>query len=130
VHHNHNVEGVALTVTNAVMENLTMVSSLLTFSSSPLTFLTVGPYDTPHTDDGSSKWAKDMPHDAMLEFAKPYIAAFKTGSSTPIFEREMLVYWHRPTLKNVECDATDNCGSKPEGWEVSHNSKNHACSWN
>lgn len=59
-----------------------------------------------------------MPHDAMLEFAKPYIAAFKTGSSTPIIERDMLVYWHRPTLKNVECDATDNCGSRPEGWEV------------
>lgn len=79
----------------------------------------VGPYDTPHTDDGSSKWAKDMPHDAMLEFAKPYMTAFKTGSPTPIIERDMLVYWHRPTLKNVECDATDNCGSKPEGWEVS-----------
>lgn len=60
-----------------------------------------------------------MPHDAMLEFAKPYIAAFKTGSPTPIIERDMLVYWHRPTLKNVECDATDNCGSRPEGWEVS-----------
>lgn len=59
-----------------------------------------------------------MPHDAMLEFAKPYIAAFKTGSPTPIIERDMLVYWHRPTLKNVECDATDNCGAKPEGWEV------------
>lgn len=59
-----------------------------------------------------------MPHDAMLEFAKPYIAAFKTGSPTPIIERDMLVYWHRPTLKNVDCDATDNCGAKPEGWEV------------
>jgi hypothetical protein len=60
-----------------------------------------------------------MPHGAMLEFAKPYITAFKTGSPTPIIDRDMLVYWHRPTLKNVECDATDNCGAKPEGWEVS-----------
>ncbi|KAJ9104145.1 hypothetical protein QFC19_004129 [Naganishia cerealis] len=54
----------------------------------------------------------------MLEFAKPYINAFKTGSPTPIVDREMLVYWHRITLKNVECDATDNCGSKPEGWKM------------
>ncbi|KAJ9099281.1 hypothetical protein QFC21_004162 [Naganishia friedmannii] len=78
----------------------------------------LGPFDTPHTDDGSSKWAEDMPHGAMLEFAKPYIRAFKTGSPTPIIDRDMLVYWHRPTLKNVECDATDNCGAKPTGWEM------------
>ncbi|KAJ9116385.1 hypothetical protein QFC22_004826 [Naganishia vaughanmartiniae] len=78
----------------------------------------LGPFDTPHTDDGSSKWAKDLPHGAMLEFAKPYINAFKTGSPTPIIDREMLVYWHRPTLKNVQCDATDNCGAKPDGWEM------------
>lgn len=101
-------------------ENPTMVSrSYAVFLPRSLHLsITVGPFDTPHTDDGSSKWAKDMPHDAMLEFAKPYIAAFKTGSPTPIIERDMLVYWHRPTLKNVECDATDNCGSRPEGWEV------------
>jgi hypothetical protein len=63
-----------------------------------------------------------MPHDAMLEFAKPYIAAFKAGSPTAIIERDMLVYWHRPTLKNVECDATDSCGGKPDGWEVCYTS--------
>jgi hypothetical protein len=32
------------------------------------------------------------------------------------------VYWHRPTLKNVECDGTDSCGAKPEGWEVCYTS--------
>jgi glucan endo-1,3-alpha-glucosidase len=58
----------------------------------------------------------------MLEFAKPYIEAFKTGSPTPVIKRDMLVYWHRPTLKNVECDATDSCGAKPAGWEVCYTS--------
>jgi hypothetical protein len=41
--------------------------------------------------------------------AKPYIAAFKAESRLPIrfIEEEKLVYWYRPTLKSVDCDATD-----------------------
>ncbi|WVO18102.1 hypothetical protein L204_105804 [Cryptococcus depauperatus] len=77
----------------------------------------VGPYNTPHTDDSSSLWASGLDHAAMLDFAIPYIKAFKAGSSVPIIEQEQLVYWYRPHLKDVSCDSTDNCGSKPTGWE-------------
>jgi hypothetical protein len=55
----------------------------------------------------------------MLDFAIPYINAFKTGATQPVIEQEMLVYWHRPHLKSAECDSTDNCGKKPTGYEVS-----------
>lgn len=54
----------------------------------------------------------------MLDFSVPYIEAFKRGSATPIIDNEMLVYWHRPHLKSAQCDATDNCGGKPTGWEM------------
>ncbi|KLT44489.1 hypothetical protein CC85DRAFT_270841 [Cutaneotrichosporon oleaginosum] len=77
----------------------------------------VGPLDTPWTSDGSDLWVKGMPHDAMLDLAQPYIKAFKAGASEPTVEQEGLVYWYRPTLKDVNCDATDNTGSKPKGWE-------------
>ena len=80
----------------------------------------IGPYDTPHTDDGSSKWAKGFDHTPMMDFMVPYIKAFKTGATQPVIEDEMIVYWYRPHLKSAECDSTDNCGSKPTGWEVSH----------
>ena len=41
--------------------------------------------------------------------AKPFIAAYKAGSKLPIrfLEEEKLVYWYRPTLKDLDCDATD-----------------------
>ncbi|WWD18650.1 hypothetical protein CI109_103103 [Kwoniella shandongensis] len=77
----------------------------------------IGPYDTPHTDDGSSKWAKDLDHTAMLDFAVPYIKAFKAGSPTPIIDQDTLTYWYRPHLKSAQCDGTDICGSKPTGNE-------------
>lgn len=76
----------------------------------------IGPYNTPHTDDGSSKWAAGLDHSAMLELAVPYIEAFKTGASAPVIKDEMLVYWYRPHLKDASCDNTDVCGSKPTGW--------------
>ena len=53
----------------------------------------------------------------MLDFAVPYIEAFKAGLSEPIVQQEMMVYWHRPHLKDVECDSTDVCGGKPTGWD-------------
>ncbi|KAJ5641704.1 alpha-1-3-glucanase/mutanase [Penicillium lividum] len=93
----------------------------------------VGPLSSPHTDDGSSQWVMDMPHDGWLEMAKPFIAAYKAGSliALPYIEEEKLVYWYRPTLRDVNCDATDTTmtGSannasgnffrgKPDGWET------------
>ncbi|ORY25953.1 glycosyl hydrolase family 71-domain-containing protein [Naematelia encephala] len=77
----------------------------------------IGPYNTPHTDDGSSKWAEGFDHTPVLDFAQPYIAAFKAGASEPIIDQEVALYYHRPHLKSAECDSTDNCGSKPTGWD-------------
>ena len=34
---------------------------------------------------------------------KPYIAAYKDGASAPTVLADQLVYWHRPTQKNVQC---------------------------
>ncbi len=81
--------------------------------------LPVGPFDTPHSDDGSSRWAAGMPHNALLDFAKPYISAFKNGAQAPVIDQDMLIYWYRPHMKDANCDSTDNCGSKPDGWDVS-----------
>ncbi|KAB8215973.1 glycosyl hydrolase family 71-domain-containing protein [Aspergillus novoparasiticus] len=69
----------------------------------------VGPLSSPHTDDGSSKWAIDMPHNGWLDMAKPFIAAYKAGVHDPddFIHEERLVYWYRPTPKWVDCDATD-----------------------
>ncbi|BEI83295.1 hypothetical protein CcaverHIS002_0311630 [Cutaneotrichosporon cavernicola] len=78
----------------------------------------VGPLDTPWTSDGSDLWVKGMPHDAMLDLAGPFIKAFKAGASEPAVDQEGIVYWYRPHLKNVNCDSTDNFGSKPTGWEL------------
>ncbi|GFZ45004.1 glucan endo-1,3-alpha-glucosidase [Saitozyma sp. JCM 24511] len=77
----------------------------------------IGPYDTPHTDDGSSAWASGLDHTAMLDMAVPYINAFKAGQTTVTVQDEMLVYWYRPHLKSAECDSTDLCGAKPTGWD-------------
>ncbi|KAK8858755.1 hypothetical protein IAR55_002984 [Kwoniella newhampshirensis] len=75
----------------------------------------IGPVDTPHTDDGSSKWSKGLDHTAMLDFAVPYIKAFKAGQKEPIVEQDTLTYWHRPHLRSASCDATDICNAPPTG---------------
>ncbi|CAG8947730.1 unnamed protein product [Penicillium salamii] len=69
----------------------------------------IGPLSSPHTDDGASKWVIGMPHNGWLDMAKPFIAAYKAGSKLPIsfLDEEKLVYWYRPTPKDVDCDATD-----------------------
>ncbi|KAJ5988722.1 Alpha-1-3-glucanase/mutanase [Penicillium waksmanii] len=91
----------------------------------------VGPLSSPHGDDGNSKWAMDMPHNGWLDMAKPFIAAFKAGSTSPehFVQEDQLVYWYRPTKRDVNCDATDttmggaNNASgnffigRPNGWE-------------
>ena len=53
--------------------------------------------------------------------AKPFIAAFKAGSTTPdpYITEDQLVYWYRPTPKNIDCSATDTTTSgKPDGYNT------------
>lgn len=76
----------------------------------------VGPLKGQHYDDGHSKWVNDMPHGGWLEMAKPFIAAYKTGATAPTVTEEKLVYWYRPTPKDITCSG-DNLG-KPSGWEL------------
>ncbi|KAH8693738.1 glycoside hydrolase [Talaromyces proteolyticus] len=72
----------------------------------------VGPLSSSHYDDGSSKWTMDMPHDGWLDMAVPFIAAYKAGAkSTELKDfvtKDELVYWYRPTHKDIDCDSTDN----------------------
>lgn len=50
-----------------------------------------------------------MPHDGWMDIAKPFIAAFKDGatSADSYVSADELVYWYRPTPKDLDCDATD-----------------------
>ncbi len=76
----------------------------------------VGPLSSQHVDDGNSKWVNDMPHGGWLEMAKPFIAAFKEGASSPTITDEKLIYWYRPTPRDITCPA-DKLG-KPPGWDL------------
>ncbi|KDQ10481.1 glycoside hydrolase family 71 protein [Botryobasidium botryosum FD-172 SS1] len=69
----------------------------------------VAPLESPHTDDGGSKWVKDMPHVSWLEMAKPYIAAYKAGSkdASSYITQDELVYWYRTAPRDLNCDSTD-----------------------
>ncbi|KAF5352233.1 hypothetical protein D9757_009519 [Collybiopsis confluens] len=69
----------------------------------------IGPLSSPHTDDGGSKWVNDMPHDGWLEMAKPFIAAYKAGQSSPnaFITSDQIIYWYRITPKALDCDSTD-----------------------
>jgi hypothetical protein len=63
--------------------------------------------------------------------AKPYIAAYKAGAASVnnFIQDEQIIYWYRPTLRNLNCDGTDttmvgaNNASgmyymgRPDGWE-------------
>lgn len=82
----------------------------------------VGPLNSPHIDDGNSKWTNDMPHDGFLSMAKPYIKAFKAGSKTVNSQivSDQLIYWYRPTLKSASCDSTDNCETAPSSPNVNY----------
>ncbi|KAK7042568.1 carbohydrate-binding module family 24 protein [Favolaschia claudopus] len=66
----------------------------------------VGPLSSKHQDDGGSKWVNDM---AWLDLAKPFISAYKAGASSPnsFITSDQIIYWYRPTLTNLNCDATD-----------------------
>ncbi|KAL4912482.1 glycoside hydrolase [Aspergillus aurantiobrunneus] len=76
----------------------------------------IGPYSEKHSDDGSSQWTKDFPHDAWRIISKPYIAAYKAGEQTPTVESDQLVYWYRPTPKGVSCSG-DSLGP-PRGADM------------
>lgn len=72
------------------------------------------------------------PHSGWLDMSKPFIAAYKAGSTdvSSFIEEDELIYWYRPTLRTINCDATDttmvpaNNGSgnyfmgRPNGWET------------
>ncbi|KAI1809874.1 glycoside hydrolase family 71 protein [Poronia punctata] len=93
----------------------------------------IGRLDSPHGDDGNSKWVYGFPHNAFLDMAVPFIAAYKAGASdpAPYIEEDKIVYWFRPTLKDLDCDATDTTlvdipdnssgnyfKGRPNGWET------------
>ncbi|KAL0580548.1 hypothetical protein V5O48_001453 [Marasmius crinis-equi] len=69
----------------------------------------IGPLSAPHTDDGASKWVNDMPHTGWSDLSKPFIAAYKAGSTSvqSFITDEKLIYWYRITPKSLNCDATD-----------------------
>jgi hypothetical protein len=69
----------------------------------------IGPLSSLHYDDGNSKWTNDMPHDGWQDLAKPFIAAYKASATdvTPFITEDQLIYWYRPTLSTLDCDATD-----------------------
>ncbi|KAF4871697.1 Mutanase [Colletotrichum siamense] len=92
----------------------------------------VGRLDSPHGDDGNSKWVYGFPHNGWLDMAKPFINAFHNGGSDvkPYISEDQIVYWFRPTLRSLNCDATDitmadanNVSGnyfkgRPYGWET------------
>ncbi|KAG7445794.1 uncharacterized protein BT62DRAFT_896188 [Guyanagaster necrorhizus] len=92
----------------------------------------IGPLSSPHTDDGGSKWVNDMPHSGWLEMSKPFIAAYKAGSASVsnYITDEKLIYWYRPTPRDIDCDSTDTTmgpannasgnyfNGRPNGWET------------
>ncbi|KAE8151799.1 glycoside hydrolase [Aspergillus avenaceus] len=80
----------------------------------------IGPYSANHSDDGSSQWAKDMPHDAWRNLYKPYIKAYKEGASAPTVEKEEVVYWYRPTPKDTPCSG--DTLPRPNGVNMLHDS--------
>ncbi|KAJ3498334.1 hypothetical protein NLG97_g1206 [Lecanicillium saksenae] len=69
-----------------------------------------------HSDDGSSEWAADFPHDAWRSLMKPYIAAYKSGAVSPTATHDELVYWYRPVPKGIQC-TNDKIG-RPRGVEL------------
>ena len=71
------------------------------------------------------------PHDGWLDMAKPFIAAYHAGATSvnSYITSDELIYWYRPTLRSLDCDATDTTmvsannasgnyfEGRPNGWE-------------
>ncbi|KAJ7617736.1 putative alpha-1,3-glucanase/mutanase [Roridomyces roridus] len=83
----------------------------------------VGPLSSKHQDDGASKWVNDM----SVDFA------YKAGASSPnsFITSDQIIYWYRPTLASLNCDATDTTANtpannasgnyfegRPDGWQT------------
>jgi hypothetical protein len=49
------------------------------------------------------------PHNGWLDMAAPFIAAYKAGDTSvdKYITQDQLIYWYRPTPKNISCDSTD-----------------------
>ncbi|KAK5998867.1 Mutanase [Cladobotryum mycophilum] len=69
-----------------------------------------------HSDDGSSQWANGFPHDGWRTLFRPYIAAYKSGASTPKVTTDEIVYWYRPTPRQAQC--TNDPLGIPRGAEL------------
>ncbi|CAG9942871.1 unnamed protein product [Clonostachys rosea f. rosea IK726] len=92
----------------------------------------VGRLDSPHGDDGNSKWVYGFPHNGWLDMAVPFISAYHDGASdaTSYITENKIVYWFRPTRSDLDCDATDTTmedannstgnyfKGRPDGWET------------
>ncbi|EWC47642.1 hypothetical protein DRE_03262 [Drechslerella stenobrocha 248] len=63
----------------------------------------IGPYNSGHSDDGSSQWAAGFPHDAWRTLGKPFVAAYKAGAKSPTVTDEKIIYWYRPHPKGLTC---------------------------
>lgn len=91
----------------------------------------IGPLSSKHYDDGNSKWTNDMPHDGWLDMAKPFISAYHAGAKSvdSYITDDQIIYWYRPTLRGLDCDATDTTmvpannasgnyfEGRPNGWQ-------------
>ncbi|KAF3932559.1 hypothetical protein ABW20_dc0104890 [Dactylellina cionopaga] len=74
----------------------------------------IGPYNSGHSDDGSSQWANGFPHDAWRTLGKPFVTAYKNGASSPTVTSDKIVYWYRPHPKGLTCN---DPLAKPTGWD-------------
>ncbi|OMP82723.1 Glucan endo-1,3-alpha-glucosidase agn1 [Diplodia seriata] len=81
----------------------------------------ISPLSSRHYDDGSSKWANDMPHSGWASIAAAYALAYKSGATSVTAAHvaasggDRIVYWYRPQPKGLDCTATDNVGEPPAG---------------
>ncbi|KAM0248382.1 hypothetical protein ACHAQJ_009507 [Trichoderma viride] len=78
------------------------------------------PYSGPepnHSDDGSSRWANGFSHDGWRDIYKPYIAAYKAGTSSSTVNIDEIVYWYRPTPHDAPC-SHDPWPSQVETWHL------------
>ncbi|KZV79724.1 glycoside hydrolase [Exidia glandulosa HHB12029] len=63
---------------------------------------------------GAVRWVTKISHDAWRDIAKPYIAAYKAGESTPTVTKEEFVFYYRPYPKDAQCS---DPVPRPTGWQ-------------
>jgi hypothetical protein len=49
------------------------------------------------------------PHNGWLDMAAPFISAYKAGATSvnSYVTKDELIYWYRPTPRDIDCDATE-----------------------